>query len=169
VTGGGGADVFLIQKGMSTATSFTTINDLKTADGDQLTYAAATTAVVNSSGTSDLTDTITVSSVTTTTTVNNKGVATFSGTATAFDTLSEIVVILDDFMASNSLGNTAGNVIFFRLASDSAAAYAFIENGDAATTTAADAGAIVRLVGISLPSSSTTFDTSGTGIAGFGG
>jgi len=161
LTGGAGADRFEIAKNTSTASSFTTINDFTASQSDQLIYDSANIAVANKAG--GATDaTSTAGGVTTT--ITSKGVATFSvAAASAYDTLAEISTILSAVAGDKGYG--AGTAIFFRLASDSAASYVFIESGAGGTDS------IVRLVGIPLPSSSTTI-TEGTGdfsgIYGFG-
>jgi len=164
ITGGAGADKFVISGGTSTSTSFTTINDFTASQGDQLVFGSANISVANN-GAADSTDTYNPGDGTTTTTVTGKGVATFSGTATLYDTLPEIQAILSDWVTDKGAG-TQGTAIFFRLASDTTASYAFIEGG-------ALTDSIVRLVGVPLPSSSTTISTAAngadpSGLSGFG-
>jgi len=161
LTGGGGADVFYFQRGESTYDVFNTITDFTASQSDVINYGGSAVALMGSGGTAGTAYTYT-SSGGVSVSVSAKSVATFTGTATLFDTLLEIAAILSETANTSNTGE--GRAAFFRLASDSAASYLFISDG---TTANGTGDVIIRLTGVALPSTETFVTT--TGLSGFGG
>jgi hypothetical protein len=172
MTGGGGADIYIFNVGDSTYDATNTITDFSASQVDKITYGATNITMMGGGGTGGAAGTAyTYTSALTGTpgvSISTRGVATFSGTATAYDTLLEIAAILSE--AANTQAGS-GKAAFFRLASDTAASYLFISDGNTSGT----GDTIVRLVGVSTPASGdaitlgTGGDATATGIFGFGG
>jgi len=161
LTGGAGVDTFVFNSGVgeSTISNFTTITDFSKTQGDMINLSGATISLMSTAAT--------YTSGNTTMVFSNKGAVTLSGTATDFDTLSEIAVLLSSTAVTQN--NAAGKAAFFTLAGDSSASYLYIS--DNATTGTGDI--IIRLVGVGLPTSSDTLSVDSTaggssGLVGFG-
>jgi len=138
ITGNAGADLFVFSTGDSGYEAPDTITDLGTTD--LITWGNGTTTV-----TTGVTGSSTAATIA-------SGIATFdlTTTATAKDTLFEVVGLID---ASTSSGGTA-------MFSFGGSTYFFID-------TASDNDIVVKLTGVVIPT--VTLATSGsTGISGFG-
>ena len=141
ITGGAGADLFVFNSVDSTYAAPDTITDLGSTD--VITWGNGSTTVTSPNVTGS-------SSIATIT----SGIATFdlTTTATAKDTLYEVVVLVD---AATTSGQTA-------MFSFSGSTYFFIDTG-----TATD-DVVVKLTGVSIPTVTLAADTNSTGITGFG-
>jgi len=141
ITGGAGADLFLFGSDDSTYAAPDTITDLGSTDVITWGNGSSTVTSPNVTGSASIA-TITA------------GIATFdlTTTATAKDTLYEVVVLVD---AATTSGQTA-------MFSFGGSTYFFIDTG-----TATD-DVVVKLTGVSIPTVTLAADANSTGITGFG-
>jgi len=173
LTGGDGSDLFIFNRGDSTYSTANTITDFKAEDF--IVYGGAAVDVVTSA-TSSATPSNPGSGVTGTygtsvgyggaVSISALGVATFTGTSTAFDSIYEKASMINQAFA-----NGDGKAAFF---TDTGSTYMFIGTGN--TTPGSDI--IIKLTGVSLPTTAPTEDTSGavtgtvitdySGLTGFG-
>jgi len=168
LTGGDGSDLFIFNRGDSTYTAINTITDFKAEDF--IVYGGA---AVDPSNGSALTATPTNGSTYGASvgyggavSISTLGVATFTGTSTAYDTIYEKIS-----MINQAVTNTQGKAAFF---SDSGNTYMFICAGNSS----AGSDIVIKLTGVALPTSAPTEDTSGavtgavitdySGLTGFG-
>jgi hypothetical protein len=166
LTGGAGKDTFLFNLGDSTINSVNTITDFSNTDGDRIVFGAVDIVLMKSDA---ATTTMTHTSSTTTNsisggivTVNNLGVATFSGTATAIASLAQKAALISEsnfHTSSNGAKTTAdisaGDAVLFQ---DSGNTYLYVDGGAGLTN-----DMVIKLVGVALPSA--TIPTIGTGTA----
>jgi Ca2+-binding RTX toxin-like protein len=142
LTGGAGADVFVFNDGNSTYLTPDTITDLQTID---IIIADGQTATLGTSLGSS-----------TTITTDTAGVVSFVNlAATAYDTFAEKVSVIDSV-------TTAGKLVYF---TDSGSTYMFID------TNTADYDVVVKLTGVSVPTTAATSGSVGgvaTGLTGVG-
>lgn len=156
LTGGAGADTFLFNDGESLYTAVNEITDLGATDqivwgGANLSKASAVTTATASGS-----DAGGVTGASASYEISSYGVATFTGTASGYDTFAEKCGIL-----SVAAGSTDGKFVYFQ---HDSVTYMFISGG---TTTGLSDDAVIKLTGVALPSS--TVDTSsGTGVLGLG-
>jgi len=156
LTGGDGVDVFHYELGNSSYLTPDTIVDLKAED--KIVYGGANpakaTAITTGTGIR----------------VDDNAVVSFSSivTATDYDQFAEKVELID------TLVNTPGHSVFFQ---HDGSTYMFIETNNATTDNAtqdATTDIVIKLTGVSLPTTATTFaaGTNGsgtdTGLSGFG-
>jgi len=140
ITGGAGADLFVFNSVDSTYAAPDTITDLGSTD--IITWGNGSTTVA-----SNATGSATAATIT-------SGIATFdlTTTATAKDTLYEVVNLVD---ASTSSGQTA-------MFSFGGSTYFFIDTGSATDDV------VVKLTGVTIPTVTLAADSGSTGITGFG-
>ena len=131
LSGGAGADAFFFNSGESTATSVNTITDLGSTD---IIYFGGATATIQTAA-------ITATNVS----ISTKGVATFTGTATLYDTLAEKMDLIDAQVAS-------GKIVFFTHESNT---YMMVD----ANSSTVGGDVVVLLTGVQLTA------VEGTGVA----
>lgn len=129
LAGGAGADAFVFNSGDSTATSVNTIQDLGATD---VIYYGGAVATIQTVAVTNQTNVE----------ISDKGIATFKGTATAYDTLVEKMTLIDAAVAS-------GKIVFF---SHDGSTYLMVDTGSA--TDGADV--VVKLTGIQLTAAEAT-------------
>jgi hypothetical protein len=156
LTGGAGADVFFFNNGESVYTAINQITDLGSTD--VIVFDTAAMSLVTRSSVDSGADAGTITGARATVSISSAGVATFTGTATGYDTLNEKIGALSAVMASG--GGAGGNYALF---SDSGKTYIILS--DNAASVAGDA--VIELVGIALPSTAPSAGSS-TGITGIG-
>ena len=153
LTGGAGVDEFVFEYNHSGYTAINEITDFTSED--YITFggasidamiSAAVTATPSSDGTTYGSTVGYGGSVS----VSTLGVATFTGTATAYDTIYEKMSLIND-----ALNDTAGSAAFF---AHSGTTYLFIGAGAAST-----ADIVVKLTGLAIPTASYTEDVSTDG------
>jgi Ca2+-binding RTX toxin-like protein len=140
ITGGAGKDTFVINTGDSTAAAPDTIVDFLS--GDEIEWGNGTISVAP-----------TTTGTTTIAAINGSGVATFTG-VTAASTLIEKAAAVA--LATN---DNAGYSAFF---THDSSTYMFIETGAGRTEI------VVKLTGVTLPTSLVDSNAAGTGLSGFG-
>jgi hypothetical protein len=150
LTGGDGADEFIFEYAQSPYTAINEITDYKSED--YITFGGANIDATPTAGTatpsSDGTTYGSTVGYGATVTLTALGVATFTGTATAYDSIYEKISLINLFYS-----DAAGKGAFF---SDSGTTYLYIGTG---TDSAADI--VVKLTGVALPTAAFTEDTAG--------
>jgi len=153
LTGNAGVDTFVFNAGDSNYDKYDTITDL--AKTDQIVYGNADI---------DATYTATVTGSSTSAAISTGGIATFADTtsASAKDTLAEVVALVNKAISSASTGNAA-------MFDFGGSTFLFIDTDGAATQNTT--GIVVKLTGVVIAAVTLTDSTitgSGTGLTGFG-
>jgi len=160
LTGGDGIDEFIFEYNQSPYSAINEITDYTSVD--YITYGGANidamiTTAVSATPASDATTYGVSVGYGATVTISTLGVATFTGTSTASDSIYEKMSLIND-----ALDDTEGEAAFF---AHSGTTYLYIGTGATSTN-----DIVIKLTGVVIPTASYTEDTSGntSGLTGIG-